>query len=116
MTWKSARFVADQYLQKLNLPPRLDRAVIQLSDYESDEDLYFLKSSNEWGLAFHRMVNEALARALRKRGAKIAFVLIRMKDYFAWLAKFDLPNTPANRAQFIGWSTAPEPKPQPIKK
>lgn len=101
MTWKSAKHLAGQYLAKMNLPPSLNGVEIRLTDYETDADLKFLKSANEWSLAFHRMVNGAIARELRRKGAKVIMVKIRMSDYFAWLAKQSLDNTTANRALFI---------------
>lgn len=113
MTWQSAKSVAAQYLSRLNLPPDLSGAKILLADYETDADLKFLKSADEWPLEFHRMVNGALSREFRKRGAVVELVKITMAAYFAWLAQFDLANTPANRAQFISWSTAADPKPIP---
>ncbi|MEO5803587.1 MAG: hypothetical protein ABIR24_08650 [Verrucomicrobiota bacterium] len=111
----SAKSIAQKYLAKLNLPSRLDGATIQLADYKSDSDLKFLKGADEWSLEFHREVNRFFGDALRERGAKVVAVVVTMKDYFSWLAKFDLKNTTENRAQFISWSTAPEPKLMPIR-
>lgn len=115
MTWQSAQATAEGYLRRLQLPKSLKGVTIQLADYESDEDLKFLKGQKEWSLEFHRMVNKAMARLLKKRGANIRFVTVSMVAYFSWLARYDLKNTAANRAQFIGWSTAPDPKPMPSK-
>lgn len=105
MTWQTAKSVAAQYLARLNLPPRLDGAQIRLADYESDADLKFLKSAHEWPLEFHRMVNGAIARELRKRGAHVVLIKISMAGYFDWLAKNKFENKPENRARFISEAT-----------
>ncbi len=115
MTWQSAKSVAQECLAKMNLPPSLKGARIQLTDYESNADLKFLKGADEWQLEFHRMVNGGIARELRKRGAKVEIIKISMADYFSWIAKHNLENSAANRAQYISWMTATEPKPTPIK-
>lgn len=104
MTWKSAKAVAADYLAKMNLPPSLKGAVIRLADYETDADLKFLKSADEWPLSFHRMVNGAIARELRKRGATVTLVKISMSAYFDWLAKNHLDNNAGHRARFISES------------
>lgn len=97
--------IARAYLERMHLPQRLEGAVIQLTDYESDADLKFLKSSDEWPLEFHREVNAAMSKELTKRGARVSIVKIRMADYFHWISKNKLKNTPANRAQFISEMT-----------
>jgi len=101
MTWKSAKAVAADYLSLMNLPPQLRGAKIRLADYESDADLKFLKGADEWPLSFHRMVNGAIARELRKRGAEVITIKIAMSDYFTWLAAKDFTNDAGNRARFI---------------
>ncbi len=101
MTWKSAKAVAADYLGRMNLPPSLKGAEIRLADYKSDADLKFLKSADEWPLEFHRMVNGAIARELRKRGARVTLIKISMADYFAWLSEGDFNNDAGTRARFI---------------
>ncbi len=78
--------------------------MIQLADYETDQDLKFLKGADEWSLEFHREVNQHFADAMRERGANVVLVTITMKDYFSWLAKFDLENMTENRAQFVSYT------------
>lgn len=104
MTWKSAKAVAADCLARMNLPPQLRGAKIRLADYESDADLKFMKSADEWSLSFHRMVNGAIARELRKRGATVTMPKISMVDYFKWLAASDFKNDAMNRARFIAES------------
>lgn len=114
MTWSSAKEAAKRAVAAMPLPPDIQGATIQLTDFE-DEDVYrLIKGFDEWSLEFHRMVNSAVKRLLAKRGAKVEIVMVRGSDFYDWLAKHDLENTTANRAQFIGWLTAPEPKPKPI--
>lgn len=93
--------MAQEYLSRLNLPENLKGALIRLADYETDADLKFLKGANEWSLEFHRMVNGAIARELRKRGATVMMIKISMTAYFDWLAKNNFSNDAGNRARFI---------------
>jgi hypothetical protein len=51
---------------------------------------------------------------MRKRGATIQMVPVDINAAFDWLARYNLPNTPANRAQYIAWLTSPDPKPTPL--
>lgn len=105
MTWQTAKSLAAEYLARLNLPPDLKGVKIRLADYESDGDLKFMKGAKEWSLEFHRMVNGAIAREMRKRGAKVTLVKISMKDYFDWLAKHNFNNDAGNRARFVSEAT-----------
>lgn len=116
MSHQSAKIIARSYLQRLGIEHAdLHGITIKLSEYQDQPTLDFLQPGNTWTLEFHGMVNNALAREMKNRGAKVDFVPIILDAYFAWLAKFNLPNTPANRAQFISWMTAPDPKPDPLK-
>jgi hypothetical protein len=101
MTWQTAKSVAVEYLARMNLPSSLKGAEIRLADYETNADVKFMKSAEEWPLEFHRMVNGAIARELRKRGAAVTLVKISMAAYFDWLAKNDFKNDAGNRARFI---------------
>ena len=105
MTWQSAKATAEEYLRRLNLPPDLTGATVKLADYETDDDLKFLKGHAEWPLEYHRMVNTAFARLLRKRGAKVEIVRLKMSGYFDWLAAEKKDNTPAHRAAYISLQT-----------
>ncbi len=58
-------------------------------------------------------LNEAFADEMRLRGGRAEFVPVNVSDYFGWLGKFSLADSPANRAQFISWLTSPKPKPAP---
>jgi hypothetical protein len=116
MTWQSAKHDAQvrvaAMLERIAAVGRPE--LINLSDYEDEESFRFLCGmAGEWSLEYFRMVNKACARALRREGFKVQFVPIRMPEFFDWLARYDLKNTPANRAQFVLWTTTPEPKPTP---
>ena len=84
----------------MNLPDDLAGARIKLADYES-HDLRFLKGATEWPLTFHRMVIRAIARILRRRGANVEIIKIKMVEYFDWLTATGFGNTPAMRARYI---------------
>lgn len=110
MTWLSAKAAAAEYLrwldERFQWPRDLTGATMRLADYETEGDLKFLKGHAEWPLEFHRMVNSAMARDLRKRGATVEIVPLKMTDYFDWLATEKLANTAANRAKFITLKTS----------
>jgi hypothetical protein len=115
-SWKQARLVARRHIERLNLPSRLDGCTVQITDYDDEDTLRFLKVEEpEITLQSQRLINQAFAREMRKRGATVVLVPVRMNDYFGWLGRFDLKDEPANRAQFIAWLTAPAPRPQPIR-
>lgn len=112
MTWKEARLIAINHIRRLGTPRRLDDVQVQITEYDDEDTLRFLKTEEpEITLQSQRLISQAFAREMRKRGARIRFVPVNINDYFAWLGRFDLADSPANRAQFIIWLTAPEPKP-----
>jgi hypothetical protein len=116
MTWKKARMIALQHLARLQIPRRLEGITMQITEYDDEDTLRFLKAEEpDLTLESQRMINQAFIREVRKRGARIQSVPVRINDYFAWLAKYDLPNNAGNRAQYISWLTCPEPKATPIK-
>lgn len=102
---------ARAYLAALNIPPDLTGIQTQLSHYPDTETLNFLRPGED--LAEQRALNEAVAHLLRARGATVVFVPLHLSDYFTFLARYDLRDDPANRAQFISWTTAADPKPTP---
>lgn len=116
MTWTDANHEADRLLavmlERIAAMPSAPTE-IQLTDYEDATAFGFLRPGNPWPFAFWQSVNRAVARKLRRRKLKVRVVTLRMADYFDWLARFGLSNTTENRAQFITWMTAPEPKPIP---
>lgn len=101
MTWQTAKSAAAESIRRLNLPADLTGSTIRLADYESNAELTLIKSRREWPLEFHRMVNGAMARELRRRGAVVHIVRIRAADYFSWIEAEGLSNGPAERARFI---------------
>jgi hypothetical protein len=115
MTVQDADRIAAGHVQRLRLPARLDGLRVLLTDYADEDTLRFLKTEEpEITLAGQRMLNEAFARLIQRRGGRVSLVPVNVSDYFGWLGKFSLSDSPANRAQFIAWLTAPEPRPHPI--
>lgn len=103
-------------MARLKVPSRLEGVKVLIADYQDEDTLRFLKAEEpELTLQSQRLINQAFAREMRKRGARVQDVPVKIDDYFAWLGKHELNNTPANRAQFIGWLTASDPKPTPLK-
>ncbi len=99
---------------RLRLPGRLDGATVLITDYSDEETLRFLKTEEpDITLDGQRMLNEAFADEMRLRGGRVEFVPVNVSDYFTWLGKFSLADSPANRAQFISWLTSQESKPAP---
>jgi len=104
MTWKQARIRAAQICAQLDLPHQLPgvRVRVRVAAYDDEDTLRFLKSEEpDLSLREQELINQAFARELRKRGARVEFVLVSIADYFAWLGRENLENTPAARAQFI---------------
>ena len=99
-----------QVIGELNLPKNIAGVEVTLTDYESDETIRFIKPEEQYRLEDHRKLNAAFASELQRRGATVRWIMVKIDDYFGFLAKYDLKNTPANRAQFISWLTSPEPK------
>ena len=88
--------------------------VITLTDYENEACFNFLLPDSGWTFSEWQAVNEKVARQLRQdHKLKVWRVPVKLHEYFDFLARYDLKNTPKNRAQFITWRTAPEPKPEP---
>jgi len=116
MTWKQARIIAAQHAARINLPRRLDGVTALITEYDDEDTLRFLKIEEPTlTLSSQRMINQAFARELRKRGARIQFVPVNIADYFGWLGRFGFTDNPGMRAQYISWLTCSEPKfdPQP---
>jgi len=96
MTWKQARIIAAQHAARLQIPRDLRGVVVQITDYPDEETLRFLKPEEpDITLAGHRMINQALSRETRKRGARVEFVTVKSRDYFDWLTRFHLDDCAA---------------------
>jgi hypothetical protein len=88
--------------------------VITLTDYENEACFNFLLPDAGWTFSEWQAVNEKVARQLQKdHKLKVSRVPVKLHEYFDFLARYHLTNTPGNRAQFVAWRTAPEPKPEP---
>lgn len=108
--------IAAQHAARLKLPPRLDGVRMQISTYADHDTLRFVKAEEpEITLQSQGLINQAFARECRKRGAVVEFVPVDVRDYFAWIGRYDLANTAGNRAQYVSWLTCPEPKFEPKK-
>ncbi len=116
MTWKEARLIAVTHIRRLGFPRRLDGKTVLLTEYEDEDTLRFMKHE-EPGITLQsqRLINQAFARECRKRGAAVQMVKVDVAEYFAWIGRYQLRNTAGNRAQYIAWLTAPEPKPKILK-
>lgn len=88
---------------------------VALSDYADAETFEFITVRPGWTFEEWRAVNQEAARLIEARGVAVRFVKVTLDDYFEFLARYDLKNTPANRAQFVGWLTCPEPRPAPMR-
>lgn len=88
-------------------------SLIPLTDYADELTYDFLLVNPGWTFTEYRAVNQEVARQLEALGYRVRLVRVEMAEFFNWLAKNQLPNTTANRAQFIVWKVAPlnaEPK------
>lgn len=101
-------------MARLNIPHRLNGVTVQITEYDDAATLKFLKPEEpDLTLQGQQLINQAFAREMRKRGAAVQFVPVKIDDYFGWLGKFDLKDNAGMRAQYISWLTCAEPKFQP---
>jgi hypothetical protein len=90
-------------------------ALIPLTDYADAETFDFLLPGSGWTFDEWQAVNQEVARQLRAEGFNVQLVKVTLPEYFDFLARCDLRNTPENRAQFAAWIIAPEPRPEPLR-
>src|SRR5688572_10308682 len=88
-------------------------ALIPLTDYADEATFNFLLPGSGWTFDDWHAVNEVVARRLRAEGFNVQLVRVTLPEYFDFLTRYRLTNTPAHRAQFAAWLLAPEPKPTP---
>jgi hypothetical protein len=88
--------------------------VLALSQYEDEATFNFLLPHAGWTFKEWQAVNEYCAGELTKRGFIVGFVPVRLPNYYDFLTRYHLSNTRENRAQFVAWTLAPKPKPDPI--
>lgn len=118
MSWQEAK--ADAEVTAARMLERIRAAggevgEIQLAEYRDLESYQQLKPGEPWPWRHHLAVIRAVARLLRRAKYRVRLIPLGLSDYLDFLAAHELQNTPANRAQFISWATAPEPKPSPKK-
>ena len=106
MTKQQLRRRVQDYCAALHLPPRMEGVRVQLTEYPDADTLAFLRPGED--LATQRAINAEFAAEVTRRGALPVFVTLHLDDYFTWLARFDLRDSPAVRAQFISWTSAPD--------
>ena len=90
--------------------------LIPLTDYADEATYRFLLPNSRWTFAKWRAVNIEVAGQLRDLGYNVTLVPLEMGEYIDWLVRFQLKNTPQNRAQYVSWRIAPEndkPTPRP---
>lgn len=111
-----ARVRVAMMLERMKATPNVSKT-IPLSDYPTVEDFNAIlggESVAGWTHAFHTAVNREVAKELKLHGFDALFVPVRSAELFPWLLKHGLPNTPANRAQFVSCKAIPgRPKPDP---
>ena len=90
--------------------------VIRLASYEDEGTFNFLLPDAGWTLEAWQAVTRRVAHRLRsKHKLKVSMIPVKLIEYFNFLARYGLENTPENRVQFIAWLTAPEPKLEPVR-
>ena len=97
-------------IQELDRRPDL----IPLTDYADAETFNFLLPRAGWTFEEWRAVNVEVGRQLSAEGFKVQFAKVTLNEFFDFLTRYHLDNTPENRAQFAAWVIAPEPKPNLI--
>lgn len=107
MSWQSAKQIATARLRQLNLPEDLSGMDARLADYPDQETKDFLKPGDRsWSLEFHRMVNQAIAREIRRRGGRVSMVIINLAEFYDWLLREQLENSLETRAKFVTLKTS----------
>jgi hypothetical protein len=89
-------------------------ALIPLTDYADEETYHFLFPNPGWTFDEWRTVNQETASQLQAQGLNVQHVKVTLPEFFDFLTRYNLPNTPENRAQFAAWIIAPEPRPKPL--
>ena len=93
-----ARWFWKQFSRQLRATPP---QCVVLADYETDNDLRFLKPEDDWGLVCQKIQVEETAVLLRKKGVEVQLRMLKLSDYMDWLVKNNLENNPVIRAQFV---------------
>jgi hypothetical protein len=91
--------------------------LVPLSQY-ADAETFNLLLGDKAGWTFEdwQAVNMEVARQLRARGYHVQMVRLEAMEFLDWCIRYKLPNTPANRAQFVSWKLCPpDAKPEPIR-
>lgn len=83
MAWKDAKIAAAEWVQN-HLPLDLRRHQVQLVKFENESAARFFDAAA--GYNWHLMRTSAIARAARKRGAKITYVTASPEQYREWLS------------------------------
>lgn len=98
---REAEIRAAMILERVELAQERPRTV-QISHYPTEEDFERIVGSDSgWTWEDHCQVNEAVVRILKRHGIKVRLVAVKAEDFFGWLKANGLPNTTANRAQFV---------------
>lgn len=80
MSWQDATETAAQRMDLLRLPDgKLEGFTVTLLDYADEE--VFRYAGNARSLKYHRMVNQALWRLLKKRGVYINTKTLDWQDF-----------------------------------
>ena len=102
---------ARRHVARLQLPADLGGAQVLLTNYDDEDTLRFMKAEEpDLTLPIQHALNAAFAAEITRRNGRVRLIPVNIADYFAWLGRHLLSNTPANRAQYISWLTCPEPR------
>ena len=86
-----------------------------LTLYEDAETYNLIRGNQEWPFKLHCEIMLCLTSILKSKGIQVKQVVIKLNDFYDFLARYDLPNNNESRAQFAAWITSPDPKPTPKK-
>lgn len=98
MAWTDAKTVAERWAQD-RLPLDLRGKRLELVNFDNDEEARFFYPDRT--AEFQRMVNSAIARIARKRGAKTNYVVVTPADYLEICAEEGLKDSPEDRLAYI---------------
>ena len=98
MAWTDAKTIGARWVQQ-RLPEDLSGKRLELVSFDSDADSKFFYPGRS--AEFHRMINSAIARAARKRGARTNYVVVTPAEYLEICEKEGVEDSPEERQAFI---------------
>lgn len=98
MAWMDAKEAAAKWVGE-KLAADMHGHVVQLVKFESEAEARFFNA--EIGQTWQQMLNTAIARAARKRGAGVVHTTVNRQHYHTWRSGQGRQDTDKARIEFI---------------